>query len=139
MHSTPGSRSTAILYDADCGFCKWALGKVLFWDRHERLRPVALQDPEADELLGGMDEERKMESWHLVTPDGEVHSGGEAFAPLAAQLPGAAPLGSLARACPRATERAYRFVADHRALWGKLTRHTNRDATLRRIERARLG
>jgi predicted DCC family thiol-disulfide oxidoreductase YuxK len=132
-------RSTAILYDADCGFCTWALGKILAWDRRHCLRPVALQDPEADELLGGMDEDRKMASWHLVTPDGEVHSGGDGFEPLAALLPGGATLGRLARACPRARNSAYRFVADHRSWWGKLTRHTNRDATLRRIERARLG
>jgi predicted DCC family thiol-disulfide oxidoreductase YuxK len=59
--------AAAILYDADCGFCRWSLGKLLAWDRPRRLRPVALQDPEADALLGGMEEERRMASWHLVT------------------------------------------------------------------------
>ena len=33
-----------------------------------RLRPVALQDAEADTLLRGMDRDRKMASWHLVMP-----------------------------------------------------------------------
>ncbi len=40
------SATHAILYDADCGFCKWSLDKVLLWDRRGRLRPVAIQSPE---------------------------------------------------------------------------------------------
>ena len=43
---------------------------------------------EADRLLGGMSGERKMGSWHLVTPDGRIHSAGAAVAPLARLLPG---------------------------------------------------
>src|SRR5262249_60221531 len=31
-----------LIYDPDCGFCRWCLGKVLAWDRHRTLRPVAL-------------------------------------------------------------------------------------------------
>ena len=41
----------AVLYDADCGFCKWLLSALLRWDRAARLHPIALQRPEADELL----------------------------------------------------------------------------------------
>lgn len=42
-----------ILFDDDCGFCRWSLSKILAWDRLGRLRPVALQSPEADDLLWG--------------------------------------------------------------------------------------
>jgi predicted DCC family thiol-disulfide oxidoreductase YuxK len=63
-----------ILYDADCGFCRWATDKLLAWDRRRRLRPVALQDPEAEKLLPGMPEEQKMGSWHLVS-DGRIYFG----------------------------------------------------------------
>ena len=52
----------AILFDDDCGFCRWSLSKSLAWDRHGCLRPVALQSPEADDILMGMDPERKMAS-----------------------------------------------------------------------------
>ncbi|MDP9187873.1 MAG: DUF393 domain-containing protein, partial [Actinomycetota bacterium] len=62
----------AVLYDRDCGFCRWSLSKLLAWDRSGRLRPVALQDPEADRLLAGMPEEERMDSWHWVTGDGDV-------------------------------------------------------------------
>ena len=40
-----------VLYDADCGLCKWLLAGLLRWDRRERLRPLPLDDPEAARLL----------------------------------------------------------------------------------------
>ena len=115
-------RRAAILYDADCGFCRWALGKLLAWDRHRCLRPVALQDPEAHTLLGAMDPERRMSSWHLVTPDGRVHSAGEAVAPMLRLLPGGRPLAALAAAFPRVIEQVFSFVASHRGRVGQLVR-----------------
>ncbi len=112
----------AILYDADCGFCKWSLGLFLKWDRHGRLRPVALQDPEADLLLGAMDEDTRMASWHLVMPGGAVHSAGRAVEPLMRLLPGGRPFAALARATPGLTDRAYALVARHRTPLGRLVR-----------------
>jgi predicted DCC family thiol-disulfide oxidoreductase YuxK len=113
-HRDPGR--AAILYDADCGFCRWSTAVVLAWDRRRALRPVALQDPEADALLGGMSFERKMASWHFVTAHGEVHSGGAAVVPLMGLLPGGGPLGALCARFPGATERLYGWVARNRAL-----------------------
>jgi hypothetical protein len=60
-----GMRRAVILFDNDCGFCRWSLSNLLAGDRHGRLRPVALQSDQADDFLMGMDRERKMESWHL--------------------------------------------------------------------------
>jgi len=101
----PDERAT-VLYDDDCGFCKRLLSKFLAWDRGRRLRPVALQEPEADRLLGEMAPERKMASWHLVDADGAVRSGGAAVAPLLRLLPaGAAPAWIVER-IPTATDRA---------------------------------
>lgn len=104
----------AILFDSQCGFCRRSVERILRWDRHGRLRPVALQDPEADDLLAGVDEERKMASWHLVTEDGTVYSAGAAFPPLLRLLPGGRPLAALAAALPGLTDRAYRYVAHTR-------------------------
>jgi predicted DCC family thiol-disulfide oxidoreductase YuxK len=100
-----------ILFDGDCGFCRRSVERILRWDRHRRLRPVALQDPEADELLGGMDEGRKLASWHLVGEDGSVYSAGAAFPPLLRLLPGGRPLAALTAAFPDLTERAYQRVS----------------------------
>ena len=103
-----------ILYDADCGFCRWSLDKILAWDRDGRLRPVALQSEEADRLLAGMPEAERMASWHLVTPDGMVYSSGAAVPPLMDLLPGGAPAKLAAQLMPGTTNRAYRWVSRHR-------------------------
>lgn len=108
-----------ILYDNDCGFCRWSLARILAWDRQGRLRPVPLQDPEADALLEGMDHVRKMASWHLVTPDGRVYSAGDAVPQLARLLPAGAPIAGLATAFPGVTNRAYRWVARNRERLGR--------------------
>jgi predicted DCC family thiol-disulfide oxidoreductase YuxK len=122
-----------VLYDDDCGFCKRLLSKFLAWDRRGLLRPVALQDPEADRLLGEMAEERKMASWHLVTPDGEVRSGGAAIAPLLRLLPGGAAPAWIVDRIPTLTDRSYRWVAANRtALSRRLPRW---EAGKRRAER----
>jgi predicted DCC family thiol-disulfide oxidoreductase YuxK len=109
-----------ILYDPDCGFCRVCMGVVLRWDRRGRLRPVALGGEEADALLPGMPEADRMESWHLVLPDGTVRSAGAAFSPLLRLLPGGVPLAGLSDRFPRAAERGYRWVADRRTAFGKL-------------------
>jgi predicted DCC family thiol-disulfide oxidoreductase YuxK len=111
---------TTVLYDRDCGFCRWSLGKLLAWDKRGALRPVAIQSAEGDRLLRGMPEETRLRSWHLVDPDGAVHSGGAAFPGLFRMLAGASPLAAATSRAPGATDRAYRWVAGNRSRWGKL-------------------
>jgi predicted DCC family thiol-disulfide oxidoreductase YuxK len=111
---------TKLLYDRDCGFCRWCLGKVLAWDRGRRLRPVAIQSEEADWLLAGMPEEERLASWHLVDADGRVRSAGAAFPELLRLLPAGGPLAAITARAPSATDRAYRWVAGNRSRWGKL-------------------
>ncbi|MGH2589259.1 MAG: thiol-disulfide oxidoreductase DCC family protein [Actinomycetota bacterium] len=108
-----------LLYDRDCGFCRWSTARILAWDRG-LVRAVALQHPEARRLLPEMDPSRKMASWHLVTPGARVRSGGAAIAPLARLLPGGAPIAFLAEVFPGLTERAYRWTAKHRDGLGRL-------------------
>jgi predicted DCC family thiol-disulfide oxidoreductase YuxK len=122
---------TALLYDLDCGFCRWCLGKVLAWDRRRAVRPVAIQSDEADRLLAGMPEEQRLASWHLVDGEGTVRSAGAAFPGLFRLLPGGAPLAALTAGLPRATDRAYRWVAGNRSRWGKLVS----DGAKRRADR----
>jgi predicted DCC family thiol-disulfide oxidoreductase YuxK len=112
------SRSV-LLYDRDCGFCRWCTSKVLAWDRRGRLRPAAIQDPEGQRLLAGMEEGRRLDSWHLAGPDGTVRSAGAAFPPLLRQLPGGGPLAALAERAPRLVDRGYRWVAGHRTPIGR--------------------
>jgi len=103
-----------VLYDQDCGFCRWSLDKILLWDRRQALRPVAIQSDEAEQLLAAVPRDEWLESWHLVLPSGEVRSGGAAAEPMARLLPGGRPLAFLFARFPGITDRAYRWVAANR-------------------------
>jgi predicted DCC family thiol-disulfide oxidoreductase YuxK len=109
-----------VVFDDDCGFCRWSVDRLLRWDRHGRIRLVTLRSAEADRLLVWMPDERRYASWHLVMSDGRVVSGGRAVAPLLRRLPGGAPLAAIASAMPGPTDAAYRLVARNRTRLGEL-------------------
>jgi predicted DCC family thiol-disulfide oxidoreductase YuxK len=94
---------------------------VLALDRRRRLRPVAIQSPEGQRLLDPVEPSARLDSWHLVTADGRLYSAGAAAPPLA-RLLGAPPLAATFAAFPSLTERAYRYVADHRDRWARWLR-----------------
>ena len=108
-----------VLFDADCGFCRWSADRLRRWDTAGRLRFVALGSPEADDLLRELDPGDRWASWHLVG-NGAVRSGGAAVAPLVRLLPWGRPLAKIAERFPRETDRAYRWVAEHRDMLGRL-------------------
>jgi predicted DCC family thiol-disulfide oxidoreductase YuxK len=111
-----------VLYDEDCGFCKWSLDKILAWDRGHKLRPVPIQSEEGQRLLASVPEEMRLDSWHIVGPSGEVRSAGSGAAPLFDLLPAGKPLAATARTFPGVTERAYRAVAGNRDRLARLLR-----------------
>ncbi len=103
-----------VLYDGDCGLCKWLLAWLLRWDREGRLRPIALQRPEADVLLTDLDPAERMASWHLVSPGGKRVSAGPALPTLLGLLPGGRLPAAVFGRFPRLTNAGYRWVATHR-------------------------
>ncbi len=109
---------------------------MLRLDRHRRLRPVALQDPEADRLLSGMPVDRRMASWHLVGDDGRVYSGGEAFAPLLRLIPGGGPPARALDAVPAVADVGYRAVAGRRSFFGRLIPAGSKARAQERIDAA---
>jgi predicted DCC family thiol-disulfide oxidoreductase YuxK len=109
-----------LLYDDDCGFCRWIAAKILRWDRRGSMRALPIQGPEAEALLAGMDPARRMASWHLATTGGAVRSGAAAVAPLARMLPGGRPIAYIAELFPGLTRHAYGLVARHRGTLGRL-------------------
>ena len=118
----PNGPKAVLLYDADCGFCRRMLRIVLGWDAAHELEPVALQEQRAAELLAPMPRDLQMRSWHLVRPDGRVFSGGAAAPELLDLLGRWRFAASAARRMPGLNDRAYRFVADRRAFFGRVTR-----------------
>lgn len=124
--------TATVLYDRDCGFCRWSLAKILAWDRAGRLRPVPIQSEEGQAYLdaAGVPEEKRLESWHLVHPDGRVESAGDAFPALFRMLPAGTPIATLTKALPGLSNRGYFLVAANRVLFGKpLTRGMKERAT----------
>lgn len=128
-----------VLYDADCGFCKWLLSGLLRWDRAKRLRPIALQRPEADDLLPDLTPAERMASWHLVAPTGARRSGGAAVPALLGLLPGGWVLAAALAWFPGLTNRGYRWVAEHRSQLSKpvpMSFKQNASERVRRREQA---
>ena len=116
----PDDDRTTVLYDDDCGFCRWSAEKLRRWDRHGRLRFVAIQSTTGQRLLGDLDPNERLESWHVVTPDGRRSSAGAALGPVLERLPAGRPLAIVAGAAPPLTDAAYRAVAKRRTAIGRM-------------------
>jgi predicted DCC family thiol-disulfide oxidoreductase YuxK len=112
--------AVTVLYDHDCGFCRWSVGRLLAWDRAGRLRALAIQSAEGERLLGDLTPEQRLATAHAVDAAGRRTSGGDALVPVAAALPGGAPLAALARRAPALARAGYRAVAGRRSLFGRL-------------------
>lgn len=115
-----------LLYDADCGVCKFIVARVLELDRQRRFRPLALQHRRAAELLPGRSEEERMRSFHVVEADGTVRSAGDGLAALVPAL----------RRFPGVSSRAYWLVAGNRDKLGTLIPGAARRQAQRRIDAA---
>ena len=117
---TERGTTALVLYDEDCGFCRWSAERLRAWDRRRRLTFRSIQAAERDGVLDALDPGARYASWHVVTHDGRLWSAGAAVPPLMWRLPGGTPLGELAERFPGATDRLYRSVARHRARLGTM-------------------
>jgi len=119
-----------VIYDADCGFCKFSLALLLSWDRPRKgrdrrepgaraIRPLPLGTAEADRLLADLTPAQRNSSWHLVDSSGRRNSAGAALAPVLTLLPGGRFPAALVARIPHLTERGYRWVVDHRSFLGR--------------------
>jgi predicted DCC family thiol-disulfide oxidoreductase YuxK len=111
--------AVTVLYDHDCGFCRWSVGRLLAWDRAGRLRPLAIQSTEGHRLLADLTPEQRLATAHAVDATGRRTSGGDAMAPIAAVLPGGGPLAALGRRAPALARTGYRAVAGRRSIFGR--------------------
>src|SRR5262245_24427071 len=112
--------SVTVLYDDDCGFCRWSADRVRRLDGRGALAFAPIQGSVGAQLLRAVPPELRLASMHAVTPDGRVWSGGEAVREILAELPGGAVLSTAAAAFPELTDRLYRFVATNREVLGRL-------------------
>jgi len=135
----PETATWTLLYDADCGFCRSALAGLLALDLGRRVTPLALQSPEAAALLPDLDPAERMASWHLISPDGERFSAGAGGPPLLRLLVGGTAPAALLAAAPGPTDRAYRWVAEHRSTLSRLVPSSVKAGATERIERHQIS
>jgi len=113
-------RDHALLYDGECGFCRLAAKTALRLDDDDRLRAVAIQSEEGQRLLTEVPPELRLDTFHLLTPGGQVLSGPDAAAPLARLLRGGHVPSRAMRRFPKQTAGAYRLISRRRGTLGRL-------------------
>lgn len=108
-----------LLYDAECGFCRWSVARLLVADKNTRLLPITIQSPEGQELLSEVPKAARLATAHCVTPDGHVHSGGAAYSTVAAEVPALRITKPLADGLPSVVNLGYELVAGNRSFFGR--------------------
>jgi predicted DCC family thiol-disulfide oxidoreductase YuxK len=108
-----------VLYDADCGFCRWAMAWAVRRDHHHVLVTVPIQSPLGSELLVDVVPSDRLRSVHVVHDDGCRCSGGAAAADVLSVLPPTLLLSRLAHSLPRTTALLYGVVAARRQSFGR--------------------
>jgi predicted DCC family thiol-disulfide oxidoreductase YuxK len=115
-----------VLYDGDCGFCRWMVAWALERDRYRVMEVAPIQSPTGERLLAGLEPAERLRTVHVVRDDGRRTSGGAAAREVLEVT--ARPLARLAAFSPRATDLVYRLVAGQRS---RLSRLVPRRAKLR--------
>jgi predicted DCC family thiol-disulfide oxidoreductase YuxK len=111
-----------VLYDGDCGFCRRSVEWALKRDRNHVLTAETIQSPTGERLLADLTPEQRLREAHVIHDDGRRESGGAAARAVLNALPSTRGLARVVSVSPGLTERGYRFVANHRGLFGRLTR-----------------
>jgi predicted DCC family thiol-disulfide oxidoreductase YuxK len=113
------TQRATLLYDDDCGFCRWFADRIRRWERAGALTFTSIQSGTGQELLRAVPPELRLATMHVVAADGRVWSGGEAARELLRVLPGGSLPAALAGAFPETTDRIYRLAVRHRTTFGR--------------------
>ena len=125
------TENTLLIYDGDCGFCRWGMHVVRRLDRHGVFRFCPFGHPVAESFLAALAPEKRYSSHHAVK-DGELHSATAAAKLTLEPL----PFGKLAVAL--GLHRLYPLVAANRAFLGRLVPHRTVLETCSDVPRASL-
>ena len=85
-----------LLYDAACSVCEQMTTFLVSLDRSHRIRPIPLGHPSVGRLLAGIPPEKRLGSFHLVRPGGEVSTIIESIQYAPARIEGASDLTPVA-------------------------------------------
>src|SRR2546426_6629739 len=101
--------SYVLLYDRDCGICSALSRWIRAVDIRRRIRLQSIQSGRA--LLRGIPEDRMLDAWHMVAPNGLVTTGGDAVPTLVGAFPIGAGFGRLLRGSSGLMRQVHRFYA----------------------------
>jgi len=87
-------------YDADCGSCTKFKSLVAFLDSYRRIEPISLTKADKLGLLENIPQALRYNSFHLISPSGNIESGAEAFPTLIGLLPSGGPISKLIMLAP---------------------------------------
>jgi predicted DCC family thiol-disulfide oxidoreductase YuxK len=107
-------RAVPVLFDDDCGFCRWSADRIRRLDQGGALTFVPIQSDIGSDLLRAVPPGLRLTAMHAVTADGRVWSGGEAVRVMLRELPGGVIASTLAATFPGLTDRLYRLIARNR-------------------------
>ena len=116
MAQTPPHLQTCLIYDGRCRMCVTAKSGLERLSQGHDVRMIPYQSEEAKRLLGLHYHEGRPEAAFLVTAEGRISSGLDAFLPMLPGLRGGRLLAKLF-ALPMVKPvgyRLYRWVARHR-------------------------
>jgi len=120
----PGSPPCLLIYDSHCRMCVTAKTGLERISGRQELRLIPYESDEAKQVLGSRHQGGRPEAAFLVTGDGTIASGLDAFLPLLPGLRGGRLLATLF-AIPLVKPLAYRiyaFLARHRyRLFGEVS------------------
>ena len=101
--------SYVLLYDRDCGICSALSRWIRAVDIRRRIRFQSIQSGRA--LLKGIPEDRMLDAWHMVAPNGQVTTGGDAVPTLVGAFPIGAGFGRLLRGSSGLMVQVHRLYA----------------------------
>lgn len=122
-----------VFYDEQCGVCCVVVEGVIRVHTRAPLRTVPIQSPDGQAALASVPATERLASWHLVDDSGRVFSGGDAFAPLLRDVPGARWLVPAVDRMPRTRRAAYRAFAGRRTALARLVPRGRRERARSRL------
>jgi predicted DCC family thiol-disulfide oxidoreductase YuxK len=127
-----------VLYDADCGFCRWAMAWAMNHDDRNQLVPVPIESELGGELLDDLEPTARLRSAHAIADDGKRRSGGAAVAAVLGLIQPAHLGARLARGLPRITNLLYGVVAKQRVGFGRFVDQDARQCADQLLEARRV-
>jgi predicted DCC family thiol-disulfide oxidoreductase YuxK len=124
-----------VLYDEQCGFCCVMADWVVRLHTGAPLRMLPIQSTGGQTALASLPANERLASWHMLDERGQLFSGGDAFAPLLRDVPGARWLAPILERMPGVTGWVYRVVAGRRTTLARLIPRGYRRRARNRVAR----